>query len=310
MEHSPGRPFDTPAGGYGPLPPLAVVVVTYNSAAVLPGLLDSLAAGLEGIERPHIVVVDNASHDACVETALLHPARPQVVQTGRNAGYAGGINAAALAIAPDADLLVLNPDIRLLPGAARRLQEHLARPGVGIAVPQMLRPDGSIARSVRREPSLATGWSEALLGGRLSTRLGLGEIVGDAGVYRRTGRVMWATGAALMVAAAARRRIGPWDESFFLYSEEVDYMRRARECGFAVDYLPEAQVVHIGGDYMSSPFLCALMTANRIRDYGRRHNAAQTALFRLGVVAGAAIRAPLGPAHRASLKAALTAPGR
>lgn len=294
----------------GTRPPLAVVVVTYNSASVLPGLLDSLPDGLAGLEKPRVVIVDNDSTDGSPEVALAHATAPQLIRTGRNAGYAAAINAAAATLACDADLLVLNPDIRLLPGAAYRLQRHLRQqPGAGIVVPQMLDADGGISPSLRREPSLATAWSEALLGGRLCTRLGLGEIIGDAGTYARDGSVAWATGAALMIAARARRRAGAWDESFFLYSEEVDYMRRVRRCGFSVDYLHAPQVMHIGGDYKASPFLSALMTANRIRDYGRGHGKVKTALFRLAVAAGAAARSPLGPAHRASLRAALTAPG-
>lgn len=291
-------------------PPLvAAVVVTYNSAPVLPGLLDSLPEGLHGIEHHRVIVVDNDSHDGSPELALSHPTKPLVVRTGRNAGYAAGINAAARRLPSDAIMLILNPDIRLLPGSVRILRDRLQQPDVGIVVPKILHPDGSIALSLRREPSITTVWSEALLGGRLSVRMGTGEIIGDRRLYDRGGRFDWATGAALMISAEARARVGPWDESFFLYSEEVDYMRRTRESGYKIDYACAAQVVHIGGDYTSSPSLSGLMTANRIRDYGRRHGSAKRALFRLGAIVGAAARCPFGSVHRACLKAALTAPG-
>lgn len=292
----------------GAPPPLAVVVVTYNSASVLEGLLDSLDAGLEGIERRRIVVVDNNSHDTSVDVALFHPSRPEVIRTGRNSGYAAGINAAAKAIPADADMLILNPDIRLFPGAARVLQDRLRGRDIGIVVPRIVHPDGDLALSLRREPSIVTAWSEALLGGRLSTRLGTGEIVGRKALYDRGGVVEWATGAALMISAHARREVGAWDESFFLYSEEVDFMRRTRECGLSVEYVRRAEATHIGGAYRDDPFLSGLMIANRIRDYGRRHGVIKTTLFRLGVAVGAAVRSPLGAAHRASLRAALTAP--
>lgn len=289
-------------------PPLAVVVVTYNSASVLPGLLDSLLKGLEGVEHPRIIVVDNDSRDASVELALDHPLKPEVIRTGRNAGYAAGINEAAKTLPAEADLLVLNPDIRLFPGTGRLLQDCLQQ-GAGIVVPQILHPNGTIALSLRREPSIVTAWSESLLGGRVSALIGTGETIADELLYRRGGKVEWATGAALMIAAHARQRVGPWDESFFLYSEEVDYMRRTRECGFSIEYACDAKVIHIGGEAASNPFLSGLLTTNRIRDYGRRHGPAKTLLFRLGVSIGAAFRAPLDPASRASLKAALTAPG-
>ncbi len=288
--------------------PLAVVVVTYNSQDVLPGLLDSLPAGLAGIDRCRVVIVDNDSRDGSVATALAHPAHPEVLRTGRNAGYAAGINAAADLVGPEPDLLVLNPDIRLHADVAVTLRQRLHKHGAGIVVPQILHEDGEIARSLRREPSLATAWSEALLGGRLSSRLGTGEIVGAHPVYEQGGPVQWATGAALMIAAPARARVGRWDESFFLYSEEVDYMRRMRQSGFAIHYVPQARTTHIGGPYHHNPFLTGLMTKNRIRDYARRHGPFATTLFRMGIATGAATRAALGPAHRAALIAALTAP--
>lgn len=287
---------------------LAVVVVTYNSDDVLPGLLDSLPAGLEGIENFRIIIVDNDSSDDSVITALGHHTHPEVLRTGRNGGYAAGINAAAELAGPEADLLILNPDIRLYAGTAPRLRERMAVQGVGVVVPQILHEDGDIAFSLRREPSIVTAWSEALLGGRLSTRIGTGEIIGDGALYENGGSVEWATGAALMISAEARARVGLWDESFFLYSEEVDYMRRVRQCGLSIDYVPQAKAIHIGGPYHGNPFLTGLMTRNRIRDYARRHGPVSTALFRMGIATGAATRAALGPAHRASLLAALTAP--
>ncbi len=287
---------------------LAVAIVTYNSGSVLPDLLASLPAGLAGIEHVQVFVVDNDSSDGSADIAERHACRPQVIRTGRNGGYAAGINAAAGAADANSDLLVLNPDIRLLPGAGGVLLDRLAADAsIGVVAPQILGTDGHIARSLRREPSLATAWCDALLGGTLAGRLGLGEIVADPAVYARAGTVEWATGAVLMVSAWASRLVGSWDESFFLYSEEVDYLRRVREFGLSVEYVPEAKVVHIGGDYQSSPHLSGLMAANRIRDYGRRHGRARSQVFRMGIVVGEAMRAGLGPSHRAALRAALAA---
>ncbi|MGO4706482.1 glycosyltransferase family 2 protein [Microvirga sp. 2MCAF38] len=285
--------------------PVSVVIVTYNSDSVLPGLLDSLSAGLEGIGDFEIVVVDNDSRDQCVAIANAHPIRPRVIETGRNAGYAAGINAATDTIDPDRTVLILNPDIRLRPGAVRVLVDELAGPTMGIAVPRIVNEDGTIALSLRREPSIMTGWSEALLG-KLAIRMGLSEVIDDPPLYRRGGKVEWATGAALAVSARARRLAGDWDESFFLYSEEVDYLRRVRENGLSVVCVPQAEMVHIGGDYLENPRLSALLARNRIRYFRRHHGPIATALFQLSIVVGAAMRSMLGPSHRAVLHAALT----
>lgn len=285
---------------------IAAVIVTYNSAAVLPGLLDSLAVGFEGVARHRTIVVDNDSRDDSADLALAHPIGAKVIRMGRNAGYAAAINAAAAELGPDADLLILNPDIRLLPACVRRLRECLSDPSVGVVAPRILDEYGSVANSLRREPSLLTAWSDALLGTRLASRIGAGEIVGDPALYRDGGNVDWATGAILAIPAATRREVGEWDETFFLYSEEVDYIQRVRAAGLSILYAPQAQAVHIGGEYHDNVFLSALMTSNRIRYFRRHHGPVATALFRLSIIVGETMRAALGPGHRAALRAALT----
>lgn len=283
---------------------LSIITVTYNSADVLQGLLDSITDGAAGLAGVEVVVVDNLSTDNSADLAARHPICPKVIRMNRNAGYAAGINAAVAAIDDGRHILILNPDIRLGPGAVGKLLERLENPHVGVAVPRMLNEDGSLALSLRREPSVAAVWWEAFLG-RWASQADVGEIVGNPDLYNRSGAVDWATGAALAISAQARHLVGQWDESFFLYSEEVDYLRRVREHGFSVTYAPEAQVIHIGGEYRKSPMLSALLTRNRIEYFKRHHGKVATMLFQLGIVTGAAFRSFLSPSHRSALRAAL-----
>jgi GT2 family glycosyltransferase len=296
--------------GFGRAPKLAIVIVTYNSAPVLAGLLDSIPSGLEGIRSREVVVVDNDSHDGSAGIAEAHPVGARVIRMGRNAGYAAGINAASETIAADMDILILNPDIRLQQGCGLWLSRQLSDPSVGIAVPQMLNEDETVAKSIRKGPTIITIWADALLGAKLAARIGLSEIVADPGLYRSGGAVEWATGAALAISARARRAVGPWDESFFLYSEEVDYMERVRRTGLKVVYEVNARVVHFGGEYHENTFLSALMTANRIRYYRRHHGPLATMVFRLGIIIGETMRFTLGPGHRAALRAAMSPTAR
>ena len=285
---------------------LSIIIVTYNSATVLSGLLNSLPAGLEGVKHFQTIVVDNDSHDNSVDIALAHPVRPTVIRMGRNAGYAAAINAAAATVSPSADLLILNPDVRLSPGGASLLLDRLTDSSVGVAVPRILEEDGRVSWSIRREPSVVASWAEAILGGTLAARVGAGEMVCDPAVYAREGVIDWATGAILAVSGRVRAIVGDWDESYFLYMEEVDYMRRVRECGFSVVYVPNAQATHIGGEYRENPRLWALSTANRIRYHRRHHGPISTAALRLSIILGAGMRALRGPpSHRAAVRAAL-----
>ena len=285
--------------------PLAVVVVTYNSNDVLGGLLDSLADGLAGLSRTEIVFADNASTDGSVATILSHPIGGRVVRTGWNGGYSAGINAALATIDPDADVLILNPDIRLFRGAAEQLVAVLREPDVGIAVPCILRENGELVHSLRREPSILTAWADALLGSKLGLSLDAGESICNPETYRLPHTIDWASGAVLAVSATARRQC-KWDESFFLYSEEVDYQRQARMHGLSIAYVPQAQVVHIGGDYQQRPRLYEILTANRLRYFERYHGLVASTAFRIGVLVGEIMRSIGSPVHQAGVRAALS----
>jgi GT2 family glycosyltransferase len=289
----------------GGQPRLAVIIVAYNSAAVLGGLLDSLPAGLEGVGPYQVIVVDNDSHDRSAELAATHPVGVKVISMGRNAGYAAAINAATATVGSSTDVLVLNPDMRLHRNSVRDMYAAFRDPSVGAVVPRILDDDGHLSYSIRREPSMVSAWSEALLGGTWAMRLGLGEIVDSPALYRDGGRIEWASGAIMLISAAARRAVGNWNEAYFLYSEEVDYLRRVRAAHYHVFYTPKAQVMHIGGDYQRSQFLTALLTANRIKYYRQYHNALASFVFRMGIIVGAAMRTPIGPVHRAAFKAAM-----
>ena len=111
----------------------------------------------------------------------------------------------------------------------------------------------------------------------------------------------------MAISARARMAVGIWDESFFLYSEEVDYLERVRRAGFKVVYEVSARCIHFGGDYQQNTYLSALMTANRIRYFRRHHGVVATSLFRLSIIFGETMRFTLGAGHRAALHAALFA---
>jgi GT2 family glycosyltransferase len=281
---------------------VGLVVVTYQSATVLPGLLDSLPA------QARVVVVDNRSTDDSAE--LARRAGAEVVELGANLGYAAGLNAGRRALGDGVGaVLVLNPDIRLRPGCVDALRSALDRPGVGIAVPQLLDGAGVPAPVLRREPTVLRALGEAVLGGERAGRIpALGELVTDPAASVRAD---WATGAAMLVSTACWDAVGGWDESFFLYSEETDFALRARDTGFALRYEPAAVAEHLGGDAKVNTGLHALLVRNRIRLYRKRHGPVRSAAFAAAVALNEALRARR-PASRRALGALLlgrTVPG-
>ncbi|MEV0977319.1 glycosyltransferase family 2 protein [Streptomyces sp. NPDC049915] len=288
---------------------VAVIVVTWNSAAVLPGFLAALPDGMTGLGW-RLVVADNDSADDTVDVLKTLAPDATVVQTGRNAGYAAGVNA-ALAAADGCDaVLICNPDVRMRRGCARRLVDSLGD-GVGIAVP-LLYEEGRDTphHSLRRESSVLRALGEAVIGNRRAGRFpALSELVTDPDAYRRPTRADWATGALMAISAGCLAACGPWDESFFLYSEETEYCLRARDLGHATRLEPAAEAVHLGGDSQVSPRLWTLLTLNRVRLYRRRHGPLATACFRATVLLRETSRALLGRAASRAAARALLTPG-
>jgi GT2 family glycosyltransferase/glycosyltransferase involved in cell wall biosynthesis len=292
--------------------PLAVVVVTYQSATVVEGCLTSVDVALRaaGLPDAPVLVVDNASTDDTLSRAVaaLPAARP--VARATNDGFAAGVNA-GLAAVPGHDVLVLNPDVRLEPGAIARLRRHMGVPGIGIAVPRLTDSTGRPQHNLRREPTARRTLAEAFLGG---TRAGpLGEVVTDDAAYDLPGTADWATGAVWLVSAECVAALGPLDERYFLYSEETEYMLRARDRGFAVRYEPQAQAVHLGGEQSTLPVLWALSVTNRVRLQRERHGHAAALRMRLAVLANESVRAVVrghagGRTHRAAVRSLLRMP--
>lgn len=287
--------------------PVDVVVVTHNSEVVVGDLLDSLSAAM-GDLAARVVVVDNGSWDATVE--LLAARTDCLLIEAENLGYAAGINRGVRELEKRArsegPILVLNPDVRLMPDAVPEMVKALNRGATGVVAPKVLNEDGSLARSLRREPTLA----RALGLGRVGWGV-FSEYVVEDRAYEREGVVDWALGAVLLVSRQCHERLGGWDESFFLYSEETDLCLRARDVGLLTRYTPRAVAVHIGAASGQSAATHAMQIVNRVRLYVRRRGGALGAVYfvlsllseaswalRGSRVARASMRALLFPSHR------------
>ncbi|MGV1009225.1 MAG: glycosyltransferase family 2 protein [Dermatophilaceae bacterium] len=288
---------------------VALVVVTYNSARHITGFGSALRAGLDNIGSFEIVVVDNASSDDTVERVCSEIPFATVVQTGRNGGYAAGINAGVAAAQPHRSVMVLNPDVRLGAGSVARLCRALEQPGVGIAVPRILDTEGATYPSLRWEPSLPRAFFVAVIGGHRAGRFQrLGEVMTRPAAYEAPRRADWATGAAMLISRDCWQVVGGWDESFFLFSEETDFALRAKDAGLLLQYVPDAVVMHDGGiTFSDASKTYALLARNRVKLYGKRHGPVATSIFRALTALHEALRGVRGDAkHRAALRALMS----
>jgi N-acetylglucosaminyl-diphospho-decaprenol L-rhamnosyltransferase len=295
------------------LPRIAIVIVTYNSADVLPGCLAALIEGAEGVETTDVIVVDNASTDDSLRIAKEATGLPiQIVELDVNAGYAAGFNAGVEVLAsrePDA-VLLLNPDCRLRPGALAVMADALSADHRGIVAPRLLNLDGSLQPTLRRAPTVRGAIAEAIIGGRLADRIRLGELVFDESSHDRSGASAWATGAALLISWQALLQVGPWNESFLLYSEETEFIFRAADRGWTLWYEPMAVVEHLGGESGTNPRLAALLTVNKVKFYQSRHGLGASTAYWLAVLLGESLRAVVGHGTAQASVAALLRPSR
>ncbi len=260
-----------------------VIIVTHNSARHVERLIDSVheAARSVGIR---CLVVDNGSRDDTVGVVRSR-SDVEVVEAGRNLGYAGAINVGRAHADPRSSLLILNPDLEFEPGAISHLYDALKEPQVGVAVPMLLNQDGTLYLTLRREPSVTRALGDAIFGSRFHRRPDwLGETIRDRHAYESPRDVAWAGGAAMLVSAGCNDAVGDWDERrFFLYSEETDFAARARDCGYRVRYVPSARARHEDGGSGRTPALSALLAVNRVRYYEKYHRRPLTSLFRIAV---------------------------
>lgn len=284
-----------------------LVVVSYRSAADIAGLLETVPAALGDLSW-RVVVVNNDPADDLTRVVRTHP-HAEIVESGRNLGYAGGINRGLRGAPATRWTVFLNPDLRLERGSIARLAQVAGRRDA--AVPTIVNDDGTLQCSLRREPTILGSAGDALFGDRWPGRPAvLGETIRDRTTYTRPGVVAWATGALLVVPTPVVRKAGPWDSrNFFLYSEETDYCRRLRDLGVVIRFVPDAVVRHRGAGSGTSDVLHALQEVNRVRYFRKWHGSLATAGFAGVVILNSVFRAHR-PRSRAALRALLSSSRR
>ena len=237
---------------------LAIVILNYNTAALLRGCLHSLRASQHPF-AVETIVVDNASSDG--SAALVRAEFPEVrlIANAANVGYSAGNNAALRVLGFDQAppqaaaqlpryVLLLNPDTVLPPAAlvemVRFMDEH---PTIGAAGPRVRRPDGSLDRACRRSfptPQVSfyrmIGLSRLFPTSRRFNAYNL-EYLPEEAVHP----VDSVVGAYMQVRAEAILAAGLLDERFFMYGEDLDWAKRIKDAGWEVWYNGAVEITHV-----------------------------------------------------------------
>lgn len=194
-----------------------------------------------------LIVVDNASDDHSAAMVAGDFPMVRLIVNDRNRGFAAGNNQ-AIAQAQGRVLFLLNPDAYLRPGALEGLDRFLRRsPEVAVAGPNVLNPDGTWQAACFRFPTLWDLFCEAVFLSVIWPRSPLFARKELGGFQRDHAReVDWIQGCAMAIRREVWEAVGPFDEGYWMYVEELDWCRRARRMGYRIWFTPEAQVVHYG----------------------------------------------------------------
>jgi len=250
---------------------LAVVVVNHNAGAYLEACLRSVYANAGGVDLD-VVVVDNASTDGSARGAADVVPDAELIETGRNDGFAAGVNVGIRATTAPY-VLVLNPDAEIWEGTLAGLVKLAdERPRAGAIGPMIRNSDGTVYPSGRTVPSIGTAVGHAFLGAvwpdnRWSRSYRLADW--DRSTEHE---VDWISGAAFLLRRAALDEIGLLDERFFLYAEEVDLFKRLRDAGWSIVFTPELEVVHEQGVSTGRSRRMHLIHSESVSAYFEKHH--------------------------------------
>jgi len=208
-----------------PLCDLSVIIVNYNTAELLERCLTSLASQSDIIYE--VIVVDNASQDNSQDMVRTRFPRIRLIANKRNLGFSRANNE-ALKSCTGQYVYFLNPDTEVRPGALRAMTEFMeSHKDIGLAGTRIINPDGSDQSSVEKHYP--------------------GERHAKQELKGLTGDIAWVLGASMIGRRSIIENLGGFDEQFFLYGEDQDLCLGARKAGWAIGLIPDAVVVHWGG---------------------------------------------------------------
>ncbi|MBI3922347.1 MAG: glycosyltransferase family 2 protein [Armatimonadetes bacterium] len=228
-------------------PSLSILIVNWNTRYLLDACLASLRSDPVGRES-EIIVVDNASHDASAEMVREKYPWVELVANDENVGYACGNNQAAQSASGDYCLL-LNPDTEVTDGALSLMLEFMeSHPDVGAVGCKLVHPDGQVQQSVRTFPSPDVALYEALQLSRLFPRhRTFGKYRMGWWNYDDVREVDQPMASCLMLRRKALEQVGMMDEQFPIFFNDVDLCYRLKQAGWKIYFLPDAVVIHHGG---------------------------------------------------------------
>jgi GT2 family glycosyltransferase len=226
---------------------LSIVIVSWNVAPLLEACLRSIAHTASDL-APEIIVVDNASRDGSAQMVAEKFPEVKLIANTRNLGFPAANNQGIL-VATGNYVLLLNPDTKVLENTLATCVEFMEQhPDCGVLGCKHLNPDETWQSSVRRLPRLRDQLLIFTKLAKLAPRLPtLNSYYCRDLDLTRDAQVDQVAGSFFLIRRELLDEIGLLDDEFFIWFEEVDYCKRAKQAGWEVWYTPRANIVHYGG---------------------------------------------------------------
>ena len=252
---------------------LSIVIVNWNTRDLLRSCLKSIYAETKGPSF-EIFVIDNASQDGSAEMIEQQFPKVHLIRNTDNVGFARANNQ-AIARCKGRYILLLNPDTIVLDKALVKMVQFLdSHPTIGALGCKILRENGKIdPRCARHFPTLLGDLFEQT---KLSAKFSKSKLFGGYLMtywdHNSDREVDVLSGACMMIRKEVIERVGPMDEDFFMYGDDIEWCYRIKRAGWKIFYYSKAAIIHIGDQ--SSKAVIARMGIEKLKSrckFYRKH---------------------------------------
>lgn len=217
---------------------VSVIIVNYNTCALLDNCLESIKFHTQDIQY-EVIVVDNASSDGSIEMVTQKHPWVKLIESKINLGF-GKANNLGFEYSSGKNIFLLNSDTILVENSIKTLSRELDKDdSIGAVGGILIGPDHNQVHSYGKFPSI------------LKKLLGINFVISNVNSTKPLS-VDYITGADLMIPRPVWRKTGGFDPNFFLYYEETDLQKRIASLGYNRVIIPYTNIIHLEGESTKS----------------------------------------------------------
>lgn len=219
---------------------VSIIIVTFNSVKTVGKCLNSLKTN----NNSEIIVVDNFSQDKTVQLLKKNfGEKIKLIKNKKNLGFAKACNQ-AVKLARGKYLLFLNPDTKIITEDFFKKAYEIgeSKKNLGALGFKTLNPDKSLQNSCGSIPTILNVVADRF---PVVNKVFRTELIRSNSFYMKEQNPDWVSGCCLFIKRSIFGKLGGFDESYFMYVEDVDYCYRVKKLGLKVYYVPEIEIVHL-----------------------------------------------------------------